>query len=571
LEDSQGNIWISVAPQPSSPLTRWDRATSRFHVFGEADGLPRNQKSATAFAEDHFGQIWIGFYDGGLARFHNGRFTLYSEVDGLPGGRIYALHLDQGGRLWIAANGGGLGRIDKLRDDKPHFAVYTTAEGLWSNYVHCLTEDQWGRIYAGTGLGVDRLEPTTGRVKHYTAADGLARGAMNVAARDRQGALWFGTLLGLSRLIAESDRPASPPPVFITGLQVHGVQQPVAELGQTGLQPLALRPNQNQIRFDFVGLNFGPGESRRYQYRLEGADQGWSAPTNQRTVNYASLSPGSYTFRVRAVNSEGTVSVQTASVALTIPPPVWQRWWFIVSAGTVIALLAYALYCYRVSQLLAMERLRIRIATDLHDDIGSSLSQIAILSEVARRKIENADMHAAGQLSDIAAVSGELVDAMSDIVWAINPKHDHLSNLEHRMRRFATDVLTARSIGLEFQTSATQPDLRIGAGIRRQVFLIFKEAVNNIARHSSASVATVEFGLVQEHLVLQLKDNGTGFDPARSAEGNGLANIRKRASDLGGTAVFESLSDRGTTLTLRVPLTYQRWGGRRVANKVSFP
>jgi hypothetical protein len=120
-----------------------------------------------------------------------------------------------------------------------------------------------------------------------------------------------------------------------------------------------------------------------------------------------------------------------------------------------------------------------------------SLSQIAILSEVARRKIENVDVHAAGPLSDIAVVSGELVDAMSDIVWAINPKHDHLSNLEHRMRRFATDVLTARNIGLEFRATAPQPDLRIGADIRRQVFLIFKEAVNNIARHSRASQAIV--------------------------------------------------------------------------------
>jgi signal transduction histidine kinase len=152
---------------------------------------------------------------------------------------------------------------------------------------------------------------------------------------------------------------------------------------------------------------------------------------------------------------------------------------------------------------------------------------------------------------------------MSDIVWAINPKHDHLSNLEHRMRRFATDVLTARSIGLEFRATGTQPDLRIGADIQRQVFLIFKEAVNNIARHSGASLATVDFGVTQEHLILQIMDNGTGFDPAAGCDGNGLVNIRKRAADLGGTALFESFSDRGTTLTLRVPFTYQCWWGRK--------
>ena len=229
-----------------------------------------------------------------------------------------------------------------------------------------------------------------------------------------------------------------------------------------------------------------------------------------------------------------------------------------------MALLAYALYRYRVQQLLAVERIRTRIATDLHDDIGSSLSQIAILSEVARRSIENSEASASGPLSDITAVSGELVDSMSDIVWTINPKHDNLSNLEHRMRRFATDVLTARNIDLDFRTMGTQPDLRIGAELRRQVFLISKEAVNNIVRHSGASLTVMEFGVAEEHLVLRVTDDGIGFDPSVCVEGNGLVNIRKRALDLGGTAVFESLSNRGATLTLRVPLTYQRWGGRRI-------
>jgi ligand-binding sensor domain-containing protein/signal transduction histidine kinase len=564
FEDSQGNIWISSSDQPTNPLTRWERATGTFHVFGEADGLPRLQPSATAFAEDRSGQIWIG-YSGSLARFHNGRFTLYTEAGGLPAGQIRALHLDRAGRLWIASSRGGLARMDDpSAETNPSFVRYTTAEGLSNNSVNCLTADEWGRIYACTGRGIDRLDPTTGRIKHFTTADGLARGEPGVAMRDREGALWFGGGLGLSRLVPEPDRPASPPPVFVTELQVRGTSRPLAELGQAKVTDLVLQPNQNQVRIDFVGLGFAPGERLRYQYRMSGADGDWSPPNEQRTINYASLGPGAYTFLVRAVNAEGAVSAQPAMVSFTILAPIWQRWWFLSTAAVVLSLLIWTLYRYRLAHLLAVERIRTRIATDLHDDIGASLSQIAILSEVARRKIEGADLPAGGPLLEIACVSRELVDAMSDIVWTINPRHDHFSNLEYRMRRFASDVLTARNIELEFRAMATQPDLPIGAEIRRQLFLIFKEAVNNIARHSGASLTTVEFSVAQEHLVLQVTDNGTGFDPAGCAEGNGLVNMQKRASELGGTVVFESLLHHGTTLKLRVPFTYQYWWGRKV-------
>jgi ligand-binding sensor domain-containing protein/signal transduction histidine kinase len=559
FEDSRGDIWIVKIDGLGQSLTRWERATESFHGYTSADGLQISD-APTAFAEDRSGHLWIGFYNGGLARFQNGHFTHFSETDGLPAGQIGSLYLDREGRLRIGSNRGGLARMDNPGDAHPRFAVYTMAQGLSSNAVHCITEDQWGRIYAGTARGVDRLDPVTGSVRHYTTADGLARGEHGVARRDRQGALWFGSLLGLSRLEPQPDRPNSPPPVFITGLQIRGVSRPLAVLGQTNLPGLMLGPSQNQVRLDFVGLGFAPGELLRYQYRLEGADHDWSPPTEQRSVNYASLSPGRYLFKVRAVNSEGTASLEPAAVALTILPPAWQTWWFRVLAGTALALLAYALYRYRMAELLAVERIRVRIATDLHDDVGASLSQIAILSEVARRRIENADAQAASPLSEIAAVSSELVDAMSDIVWAINPKHDHLGNLEYRLRRFANDVLGASNLNVEFRSTAADPELHIDADLRRQVLLIFKEAVNNIARHSGADQATVEFTVAQDSLLLRVVDNGKGFDPAAAADGNGLANIRKRASDLSAAVELESVLNRGTTLTLRVPLVHPYWG-----------
>ena len=216
--------------------------------------------------------------------------------------------------------------------------------------------------------------------------------------------------------------------------------------------------------------------------------------------------------------------------------------------------------------------MRTRIATDLHDDIGSSLTQIVILSEVARQHIPGSASPIAEPLTRITGVSNELVEAMSDIVWAINPKKDHLADLVQRMRRFASDVFASGHIRLNLQAPATSADVQLGANVRREVFLIFKESVNNIARHSACSEVQVEFDLEDDHLILKLADNGRGFDPAElqsqnetpksdwSKGGNGLSSMRRRARELGGEFDIRSEPGKGTNTTLKVPLGRYRSG-----------
>src|ERR1019366_5305810 len=403
--------------------------------------------------------------------------------------------------------------------------VCHTAQGLSSSDVSGLSEDRWGRMYAATGRGIDRFEPqpgSLGRIQRYTTADGVAPGALDLAFRDRQGSIWFSTPLGLSQLVPTVDRPQSPPPVLVTGVSLGGVAQAISDLGQSTVS--GLRFPQNPLRVDYVGLGFLPGGALRYQYMLEGADSDWSAPTDQRTVIYARLAAGSYRFLVRAMAGDGIASPQPASVVFTILPPVWRSWWFLLACGTVTALLMHALYRYRLAQLLAVANVRTRIATDLHDDIGASLSQIAILSEVAQREAGKEARHGPS-LSEIAGISRELVDSMSDIVWAINPDHDRLSNLVYRMRRFATDLLGAQGMALEFRSSVGDHDLRdlrIGANVRRQIYLIFKEGIHNIARHSGASRVEVELDRTGDGMVLRLRDNGRGFDASAGSDGHGL-------------------------------------------------
>jgi ligand-binding sensor domain-containing protein/two-component sensor histidine kinase len=548
FEDSRSDIWIG----PQDGIARWDRRTGRIQAFSAADGLPE-KPVPSAFAEDRSGNVWAGLLLGGLARYCNGRFTIFREKDGLRG-TVNALFVDSSRRLWIAASR-GLIRVDDPEQDHPRFVVYNTAHGLSSDYIAAITEDRWGRIYAATGRGIDRFEPLPagpGRIRHYTTADGIVPGELDLAYRDHQGTLWFSTPLGVSQFVPTLDRPRAPPPVLVTGLSIAGVPQPISDLGQSTVS--GLRLHQNSLRVDFVGLGFSPGETLRYQYKLEGADHDWSAPSDQRSVVYASLAAGSYRFLVRAVASDGAISPQPATVAFIILPPFWRSWWFLLACTIAVSLVLYILYRYRLAQLLAVANVRTRIATDLHDDIGASLSQIAILSEVAKREADGAASPVRKPLSEIAGISRELVDSMSDIVWAINPDHDRLSNLVYRMRRFATDLLGGQNIGLQFRSSVADHDLKIGANVRRQVYLIFKESIHNIARHSRASQVEVELDRVGDSFVLRVHDNGRGFDPDVEYEGHGLVNMRKRAGGLGGSVELQSGAGQGSTLRVTVKL-----------------
>ena len=556
FEDSRGDIWISIAGAEPN-LVRWVRATESFHVYSEAEGLPR-YSPPTAFREDAAGNLWLGFYEGGLARYRDGRFRLFTQSDGMPAGPVRALYLDHAGRLWVATGQDGVVRLDDPQADHPRVVVYTTADGLSSNGVSCITEDKSGRMYFGTARGLDQLDLETKRVRHYTKAEGLPSSAVTVAFRDRQDALWIGTDLGLSRLIPGPDPPKQQPPILISGLRVAGDSQPISALGETEVSGLVLNPNQNQLSIDFVGLGFAPGEGLKYQYKLVGANEEWSTPTDQRTITYAGLSPGRYRFMVQAVTADGIISPIPATITFTILRPIWQRWWFITLNVLLVGLIAVAIIRNRFTRLLELERVRTRIATDLHDDIGASLSLIAMLSEVAQRQVPRGNSSVAEPLASIASSSRELVDSMSDIVWAVNPRKDRFSELVKRMRRFASDAFTSRDIALQFEAPDDR-DFKLGADARREIFFIVKEGVNNIARHSGCTEAVINLRVQSGSLLLELRDNGKGFVPSQTTDGNGLGSMRERARRLGGEFEVVTANGQGSTLRLVVPLDRQRW------------
>ncbi len=570
-EDRLGDIWVSVkGNQETNGLARFERSQNRFHTFTEVDGYPTG-KSASSFAEDRQGNMWVGFYEGGIARYANQRFTEIHSTDPMPQGLITDLHVDRDGRLWLSSSGGGLSRIDHPEAEEVSLVSLTTDSGLSSNNIRTITEDPFGNIYAGTVRGIDRISPATNRIKHYSVGDGLAGDFVVDSHCDKQGLLWFATTSGLSRLLPTVDEGQMPPPIWLGGLSIAGVRQALPELGTREVGKIELLHTQNNLQMDYFGLEFHAGEILRYQYRLEGADPDWRAPTEQRTMTFANLRPGTYRFLVRAINAQGVASEKPAAVSFTILSPVWQRWWFLLLSAISLAFVIMTIVRFRLARqrerrqseealrrardkrLRELEQVRRRIAADLHDDIGSNLTQISLLSEVAQRRLNGADVPVKEQLLNIAKLSSELIDSMSDIVWAINPKKDYLGDLSQRMRLFASDLLTARNIRLRFLATDFAPDLKAGANIRREFFLIFKEGINNIARHAACTEVEIEFIVDQDHLHLTLTDNGKGFDVTKESNGHGLMSMRERTLALGGSLDIVSRQGRGTSLRFAIP------------------
>jgi len=560
FEDSRGDIWIA-APGGIGGLSRWERASETLHHYTAKDGLPFFDDSyPISFSEDRAGDVWIGFsFAGGcnLVRYRDKRFTNFTSADGIPEGGIYNLFLDSSGRLWVPTTRGGVCRIDNPEAERPAFSIYTTADGLASNSARCVAEDRLGRIYVGTSHGVDRVDLATGHIRHYTTADGLLLGDPIAALQDREGALWFTFPTGIVRLIPEPLSPPLAPPILITGLSIGGNVRPLSALGETVIAPVELNPGQNQLQIDFVALGYSPGEGLRYQYRLEGANEEWSPLAEQRTVNF-NLAPGRYRFLVRGVNADGTMSETPASFAFTILPPIYQRWWFIALAALILGMAIYSLFRYRLAQKLEVERVRTRIAADLHDDIGANLTKIGILSEVVYQQVNGTERVVAEPISSIARITRESVAAMGDIVWAINPKKDSLRELIRHMREFAGEIFSNREIEFDIREPSADISLRLGADVRRTVFLVFKEAVNNIVRHSDCRRVDIEMHLEGAHLLLQVSDDGRGFDPVQESEGNGLLSMQRRAAAAGGEVEIVSRQASGTRITLRLPIKQRR-------------
>lgn len=551
FEDSRGDLWIATGTNTSFGLLRWERASGRF--YDHAGALPGAiaEYGVNAFAEDSNGRVWFGLRQSGpLVCWRDGHFAV---VTGMLPGPVHALHVDRANRLWIASGQGGLGRIDHPGDDHSTVRAYTRTDGLSSNEVWCLAEDDSDRIYAGTARGVDRLDPATGLMEHYSSADGLVGGDIRAALRDRRGDLWFVSRLGASRLSPVRTSSARPPVARITAIRVLGNPRAISDLGEVGVGPLQFSSNRNSIQVDFSAVEYRAPAQLRYQFQLEGSGQGWSDPGPMASVNYANLAPGRYRFMVRAINSEGLASPQPATFDFAIQPSLWRRWWFQTLAALALAGVAFGWHRIQLNRVLALERVRSGIAMDLHDDIGASLSRISVFSEVLKQRVSAADSESQRMLADMAETSRALVESMSDIVWSIDPRRDDVGDIVTRIRAFGSGILKGKGIRWILDAPPDSLARKLSAEQRRQVYLILKEAIHNVARHSHGQNASLRIRVEGNMLCSEIEDDGCGLT-SNHRRGLGLESMRTRAARLGGMFEIAGRPAGGTCAVLRIPL-----------------
>jgi two-component sensor histidine kinase/streptogramin lyase len=541
FEDRDGNIWIGCA----DGVSRWNVLSERLENLTPALTATLGRTPVPlSFAQDRIGQVWIGFLNGGLVRY---RASEPESIDeGLPAGSINGLLADRAGHLWLASSQGGLGRIDSPAADRPAVRRYTDTNGLRSNQLFALAEDRDSRIYIAGGQGVDSLDPNTEVVHHFISGSGLPPGEIQRLYADKEGGIWFASNFGLSRYAPRTETAGPPPSPAIREVRISGTPVLVSDEGEGVIDGLVFAAGKDSVEIDYGAVDFSVVNRVRYRYRLLPVETEWRQPETARSARYAGIGPGAYRFEVQAVNGGGIVAAHTASVVFRINWPFWKTWWFRLVAVSFAVSLGLCAHYYRVRYLVALERVRTRLAADLHDDLGSGLAEIAILTEVARTQGQP------NHLETVARRARELRGAMSDIVWSIDPSRDNLEDLVRRFRQTAATMLGDDR--LEFLTSISRTERQLHPDRRRHLLLLFKEIVTNVARHAHATKVVIRVIQVPKGIEIEVADDGCGFNPEEAVAGNGLKSMSLRAESLGARLEIDSLRGRGSTVRVLAPL-----------------
>jgi len=494
---------------------------------------------------------------------------------------LYCAIVARDRKLWLATHLDGLVCYDSATDKTKVYK--TTPEGIPLSFFYWIAEDEEGKIWACSSDGLICIDKGV-IVKHYSTADGLPTDAVHKVVLWQDNA-WISTKRGLVHLDKEKNKITTynrqhdlekdnlfftdiallndgrmavgesgrilildstkqkgiqtPPKTVVTSIRITGKEQEITK-------DLILMHEQNQISFEFAALNYVTPQLHQYAYKLNGADRDWNYSGNTNSANYAGLAPGHYSFRVKGSTNSSRWSDETI-FSFTIQPPFWQTWWFRTVITISVAGLIYLVYRYRVAQLIKLQQIRNGIASDLHDDIGSALTTISLFSEAAKQHSLPAGLPLIEQMG---VTSRRVLEDMNDIVWAISPKNDAFKNLFERMRLLGNQLFGAAHIEFRIEAEAELIEGKLSMAHRKNLYLIYKEALNNSVKYASATCVEVSIKRAAKGAILLIHDNGKGFDPGSARHGNGLENMKLRARQMNGVLTLQSELGKGTTIQL---------------------
>lgn len=326
---------------------------------------------------------------------------------------------------------------------------------------------------------------------------------------------------------------------------------------------LSLPPGAAKLlEIEYSALEFVSPERTRFRYRLEGHDSEWREAVSSRRAVYTNLKPGNYRFQVIARSSQGLWNKVGESFEFQLAPYFYQTGWFYALCALSVVLIFILSQQYRLvgqRKLLSLEkeaalsRERERLARDMHDDLGTNLTRITLLGEMARKNFQEGKPTLA-QVENISQIANTVLDDMGELIWATNPKYDTLANLLAYIRTHTNTTFEDSSIHYTLDFPHSPPPHPLGADSRRHIFLILKEALHNILKHSQASHVTLCSKVDAEALEFHIQDNGQGFDTSAQRQRHGLSNMRERVNLLNGTFSITSTPGNGTSLSFSIPL-----------------
>ncbi|MGZ8559859.1 MAG: triple tyrosine motif-containing protein, partial [Chitinophagaceae bacterium] len=502
--------------------------------------------------KDNNGFLWIGYRGYGILKFDVKKskpmlVKEYSAKTGFNDLRIRCSQPDKKGNILFGTRTNGL-FIFSTSDEKKYWHI-NASNGLAANWVKSITLDNKNHIYLATNKGVNVIEgknynqPVTRSLN--ISSDGFEKETNYVM--NHNDTIWISTNEGAVQYIPARDiADTAHPKVYLTDFTINGNRDsafiPYSFFNHSPQLPY----DSNVIEFEFAGVNIKGGRVR-YSYILEGQDKDWSHISDRNFISYY-LQPGTYTFKVLAINSNGIRSLYPATLSFSIAPPFWRSWWFYSLCLVAAISTVHIIDRYRIRQILKLEKLRSRISSDLHDDIGSTLSSISILSEVAIH--EHNKQQARQMVKEIKESSISLMEKMDDIIWSVNPKNDSLENLLMRIKRFASHLFEAKNIDYTIEIDYSVSDISLSMEFRQHIYLIMKEAINNIVKYADCTSTSIEIKKEQAILKIIISDNGKGFNPATTDTGNGLLNMKQRADLINATLKVESSPGQGTRIFL---------------------